>query len=80
MQQAQPVQSIFNWLREPLSEINPLSENNPALAAAEYQLDRSAEQRKIDAQKQERDNALAVCADLMGSRQIALLARSYISP
>ena len=69
MQQPEPVQSIFTWLREPLSEINA------ALAAAEFQLDRSAEQRRVDAQVEERKTALALCADLIGSKQADLLAR-----
>ena len=66
--------SIFNWLREPLSEVNP------ALSAAEFQLDRSAKQQKADAQDKERKSALARCADLIGSKQAALLARYCLLP
>lgn len=52
-----------------------MSELNPSLAAAEFQLDRSKRQQEADLQLEQRKEALARVTDLIGTQQTALLAR-----
>lgn len=64
------------WLQnQPFWLQHMLNDSTPGLSAAQFQLEKSKEQRAAEDEKEQRILALRRCAELIGDRQAKLLAR-----